>query len=153
MPPRRNACSLASSGVVKVTDEACAFSVCVRYRLHEPGTESGPPSGQALGPPPTRSTCDGVPYHAMSTRPSSPAAIQPKTLLASPGVGTLTGADHVFPSFFEYAYISALSPACAPVIGACSQRAYKFPARSTASDGKLPPVRTALGSPRFATGR
>jgi hypothetical protein len=33
----------------------------------------------------------------MSTRPSSPAAGQAKTLFRSPGVGIVIGVDHVLP--------------------------------------------------------
>src|SRR5262249_10184967 len=118
MLPRRMGCSPARIGVVNVTAFAWPLSVCVRYRLHDPPTESGPPSGQAFGPPLTRSTCAAVPYQAMSTRPSSPAAIQPNTLLARPGVGTLTGFDQLAPSFVEYVYMSEVSPALPPLIGA-----------------------------------
>src|SRR4051812_41250260 len=87
----------------------------------------------------------------MSTRPSSPAAAEANTLFARPGVGTCTGADQLVPSFVEYAYQSAVSPASVPLYGACSQIAYRLPAASIASDGKLAPVRTPV--PRFATGR
>jgi hypothetical protein len=91
----------------------------------------------------------------MSTRPSSPAAAQAKTLFARPGVGIWTGADQWFPSSVEYEYISELSPAIFVVAsyGACSQTAYRLPALSIARVGKFPPVRTVSGAPRSATGR
>src|SRR5262245_36122045 len=123
MLPRRMGCSPARIGGVNETMFPWPLSVCARYRLHEPPTESGPPFGHAFGPPLTRSTCAAVPYQAMSTRPSSPAAIQPKTLLARPGVGTLIGVDQLAPSFVEYAYMSDASPALPPLIAACSQSA------------------------------
>src|SRR5205814_6463437 len=122
MPPRRIGCSDATTGGVNVTLFACAFSVCVRYRLHGPGAASGPPFTQACGPP-FGSTCAPVPYHAMSTRPSSPAAAHAKTLFASP-VGTCTGVDQCVPSSVEYAYISEVSPATELLnMDACSQTA------------------------------
>ena len=48
----------------------------------------------------------GVPYQAMSTRPSSPAAIHAKTLLCKvpaeePEVFICMGVDQVFPSLVE----------------------------------------------------
>src|SRR5262249_51471017 len=98
---------------------------CVKYTLQNPSAESGPPFGHAFEPPVTRSTGVDVPYHATSTRPSSPAAAVAKTLFARPGVGICAGADQWLPSSVEYEYMSALSPAfCATEsYGACSQTA------------------------------
>src|SRR5437879_6608900 len=87
----------------------------------------------------------------MSTRPLSPAAGHAKTLLCSPGVGMVIGVDQVVPSLVEKLYLSRVSPVIAPVsgsVGACSQTAYRFPALSMASVGKLPPV-FAVGKDLF----
>src|SRR5437870_5302194 len=67
----------------------------------------------------------GVPYQAMSTRPSSPAAGHAKTLLCSPGVGIVIGVDQLVPSLVEKLYLSTVSPVIwpLPLTGACSQTA------------------------------
>src|SRR5437868_2789988 len=85
----------------------------------------------------------GVPYQAISTRPSSPAAAQAKTLLWSPGVGMVIGVDQVVPSSLEKLYLSSVSPVIwhfTGSCGACAQTAYRLPALSMASVGKLAPV-------------
>src|SRR2546423_45651 len=89
----------------------------------------------------------------MSTRPLSPAAGQAKTLFRSPGVGIAIGVDQWLPWSVEKAYLSEVFPILPAVTGACSQTAYRLPARSIASAGKLPPVLTVPGAPRSATGR
>src|SRR3989442_15991177 len=88
----------------------------------------------------------------MSTRPSSPAAGQAKTLLWSPGVGMVSGLDQVLPSFVETLYLRTVSPVTCPVplMAACSQTAYRFPDLSMARVGKLAPV---LEPGKLATGR
>src|SRR6266567_1738489 len=74
MLPRWLKCSLARIGAVKVGVAACPFKVCTIHRLQsQPVQESGPLEGFGATP--------GVPYQAMSTRPSSPATIQANTLL------------------------------------------------------------------------
>ncbi len=89
----------------------------------------------------------------MSTRPSSPATIPGITLLARP-VGIVTGFDQWSPWSVENEYSSTASPMIPPTsIGDWAQTAYRFPARSIAIVGKLPPIRTVVGSPRSATGR
>src|SRR5437016_13223518 len=87
-------CSLARIGAVKVGAAACPFSVCTIHRLQSQAVqESGPLEGFGATP--------GVPYQAMSTRPSSPAAFQANTLLCSVPTGALSGmaigAAHVLP--------------------------------------------------------
>src|SRR5207245_10166873 len=89
----------------------------------------------------------------MSIRPLSPAAGQAKTLFNSLGVGMVIGVDQWLPSSVENAYLSDVLPILPAVTGACSQTAYRFPALSMASVGKLPPVLTVPGAPRSATGR
>src|SRR5437879_2270354 len=89
----------------------------------------------------------------MSTRPLSPAAGQAKTLFKSPGVGIVIGVDQWLPSSVENAYLSDVLPILPVVTCACSQTAYRLPALSIASVGKLPPVLTVPGAPRSATGR
>src|SRR5207245_9204681 len=69
----------------------------------------------------------GVPYHAMSTRPLSPAAVHANTLLWSPGVGIVIGVDQVVPSLVEKLYLSTASPVTVQVNapdGACSQTSH-----------------------------
>src|SRR6266852_3423730 len=95
MLPRWIKCSLAWIGAVKVGTAACPFNVCTIHRLQRQVVhESGPFEGFGARP--------GVPYQAMSTRPSSPATVQAKTLLWSvptgePDVSILIGAAHVLP--------------------------------------------------------
>ena len=74
----------------------CAFVLMTYQRLQSQfdPQESGPALGNAGWP--------GVPYHAMPTRPSSPAAIHAKALVCNvptgdPEVSIVVGADHVFP--------------------------------------------------------
>src|SRR5919109_792626 len=86
-----------------------------------------------------------VPSHAMSTRPSSPAAAHAIILCNVPSAalrGIVTGADQVLPSFVEYEYFNTTSPVILPLAsdGACSHTAYRCPALSIAIDGKFPPV-------------
>src|SRR5207245_9418324 len=88
----------------------------------------------------------------MSTRPLSPAAGQAKTLFRSPGVGIVIGVDQWLPSSVENAYLRDVLPILPAVTGACSQTAYKFRALSIVIVGKLPPVLTVPGPPRWATG-
>src|SRR2546430_17027437 len=96
MLPRWIKCSLARIGAVKVGVAACPFNVCTIQRLQsQPMQESGPSEGFGATP--------GVPYQAMSTRPSSPATAHANTLLwrvppGGPGVAILTGAAHGVPS-------------------------------------------------------
>src|SRR4051812_15603796 len=120
-------CSPARIGAVKVGTGAWALSDWTRYMLQTPFTESGPPSLAPLhpwGPPVVRSTCELVPIHAMSTRPSSAAAIHANTLLLRPGVGTCIGVDQVTPWFVEYEYMSAALPPLLFVrIGDCAHTA------------------------------
>src|SRR5438552_18669513 len=74
MLPRWIKCSLARIGAVKVGVAACPFNVCTIHRLQsQPVQESGSLEGFGATP--------GVPYQAMSTRPSSPAAVHANTLL------------------------------------------------------------------------
>src|SRR5436305_14599397 len=76
MLPRWIKCSLARIGAVKVGVAACPFNVCTIHSLQsQAAQESGPPDGFGATP--------GVPYQAMSTRPSSPATVQANTLLWS----------------------------------------------------------------------
>src|SRR2546426_10543149 len=95
MLPRWIKCSLARIGAVKVGVAACPFSVCTIHRLQSQAVqESGPLEGFGATP--------GVPYQAMSTRPSSPATAQAKTLLWRGASGEPYGciwiwAGHVFP--------------------------------------------------------
>src|SRR5437867_12917532 len=73
MLPRWIKCSLARIGAVKVGVAACPFNVCTIHRLQSQAVqESGPLEGFGATP--------GVPYQAMSTRPSSPATAQANTL-------------------------------------------------------------------------
>src|SRR5436190_14419861 len=101
-------------GAVNVGFAACPFSVCTMYTLQMPFVvESGPPSavpvlpgggvrpGAQLGS--LGFAAVGVPYQAMSRRPSSPAAGQARTLLCRPGVGIVSGFDQWFPSSVELA--------------------------------------------------
>src|SRR5437773_1106055 len=123
MVPRWLKCSLARIGAVKVGLAVCPFNVCTIHRLQsQPVQESGPLEGFGATP--------GVPYHAMSTRPSSPATAQANTLLWSvptgePDVSTWIGAAHVLPSSVENEYSSTVSPVTWPLslIGACSHTA------------------------------
>src|SRR5438045_9576989 len=93
MLPRWIKCSLARIGAVKLGVAACPFNVCTIHRLQSQAThESGPLEGFGATP--------GVPYQAMSTRPSSPATAQANTLLCSvltgdPDVSICLGAAHV----------------------------------------------------------
>src|SRR5438045_8556555 len=80
MLPRWIKCSLARIGAVKLGVAACPFNVCTIHRLQSQAThESGPLEGFGATP--------GVPYQAMSTRPSSPATAQANTLLCSVPTG------------------------------------------------------------------
>src|SRR5947207_14838563 len=95
MVPRWIKCSLARIGAVKVEVAACPFNVCTIQRLQsQPVQESGPLEGFGATP--------GVPYQAMSTRPSSPATGHANTLLwrvptGEPDVVILIGAAQVVP--------------------------------------------------------
>src|ERR1700751_1370034 len=94
MLPRWIKCSLARIGAVKVGGAACTFNVCTIHKLQSQAQESGPLEGFGATP--------GVPYQAMSTRPSSPAAGQANTLLwrvptDEPDVSILIGAAQVLP--------------------------------------------------------
>src|SRR5579872_5835919 len=113
MFPRWLKCSLARIGCVQVFPSS---SDCTIHRLQSPLTKSGPPQLLQVA---------GVPYQATSSRPGSPAAIQAKTLLFSPGVGICCGADHVLPSSVDVENIRAESPITLPEpsTGACSQTA------------------------------
>src|SRR5260370_30310324 len=74
MLPRWIKCSLVRIGAVKVGVAACPFNVCTIHRLQSQAVqESGPLEGFGATP--------GVPYQAMSTRPSSPATAHANTLL------------------------------------------------------------------------
>src|SRR5439155_22683452 len=123
MLPRWIKCSLARIGAVKVGVAACPFSVCTIHRLQSQEVqESGPLEG--LG------ETLGVPYQAMSRRPSSPATAQANTLLWSvptgePDVSIRIGAAHVLPSSVENEYFSTVSPVTWPLslTGACSHTA------------------------------
>ncbi len=128
MVPLWIACSPARTGAVNAGAEELPFSVCIRYRLQMPlVVASGPPLPPWFVPQVGSSGLAGagVPYQATSTRPLSPAAAQAKTLLRSPGVGMVMGADQVVPSLVEKLYRSTVSPVMLPAesTGACSQTA------------------------------
>src|ERR1700736_3641915 len=89
-------CSLAKTGAVKEGEAACPLSVCTIHRLQSPFTESGPvmvlpwAGGNGAFTPQVGSSgllIPGVPYQTILTRPSSPAAIQAKTLLCKMPAG------------------------------------------------------------------
>src|ERR1051326_6061100 len=95
MVPRWMKCSLASIGAVNVGVAACPFNVCTIQRLQsQPSQESGPLDVFGAMP--------GVPYNALSPRPSSPATVHANTLLlkvptGEPDVIILIGACQVLP--------------------------------------------------------
>src|SRR5437660_9216455 len=102
----------------------CAFVLVIYQRLQSQfdPQESGPSLGNGGWP--------GVPYHAMPTRPSSPAAIQAKTLVCNvptgdPEVLIVAGADQVLPWSVEKLNCKTVSPVTCPLplIGATSQTA------------------------------
>src|SRR5438132_11173055 len=122
--PRWTKCSLASVGAAKVGAALFALADWPSHRLQSPWTESGPVQPLFAVP-----AAPGVPYQAMSTRPSAPAAAQAKTLFRSRGVGICTGVVQDVPSFEEEAMNSEVLPviaACVP--GASSQTEYSVPA-------------------------
>src|SRR2546423_2966971 len=108
-------------------------------RLHRPFTESGPlmflpcAGGKGAFTPQVGSSgllMPGVPYQTTLIRPSSPAAIQAKTLLCNAPsdeaeVSIWIGADQPFPSFVEKEYFRTVSPVMLPLasMGASSQTA------------------------------
>src|ERR1035437_2272697 len=126
---------------------------CTKCSLASGGADPGGPPVWGWGewntkPPPKLSGpavsplahAAGLPYHATSTLPGSPAPIHAKTFVLSPGVGS-EDTVHVLPWSLEVAYFSRVLPVTAPdAPGACSQTAWRLPALSTDMVGKLPPV-------------